>query len=94
MREKLKRWTNETKELGDYFVLHYFGRDAENWWVADEIGGVLCVNDYFFNLGDIVDYIRHSYSKNKMFEYYDYQLKCAEAKRTPINIKNYRHIKD
>lgn len=92
MKDKLQRWTNETKELGDLFVAHYFGRDAESWWVAEEIGGVLFVNDYFFNLHDIVDFIRYRYSNNKMFEYYDYQLKCTEDKKLPVNIKNYRHL--
>ena len=92
MKENLQRWTNETKELGDLFVLHYFGKDAENWWVADEIGGVLYVNDCFFNLSDIVDFIRYHYSKSKMFEYYDYRLKCTEKKKLPINIKTYRQL--
>ena len=92
MKEKLQRWTNETKELGDLFALHYFSRDAEVWWVAEDIGGVLHINDYFFNLRDIVEFMRYRYSKNKMFEYYDYLLKCNEDKVLPINIKNYRHL--
>lgn len=33
-------------------------------------------------------------SKNKMFEYYEYQLKCLEDKKLPINIKTYRQLKD
>lgn len=92
MKNKLKRWENETKELCDLFVLHYFDEDADVYWVADEIGGVLFVNDYFFNLSDIVDFIRHRYSKKKMFEYYDYALKCAVVDKRPTNIKSYRHL--
>ena len=92
MKDKLQRWTNETKELGDFFVTHYFGRDADSHWIADEIGGVLYVNDYFFNLRDIVEFMRYRYSKNKMFEYYEYQLKCIDDKTFPVNIKSYRHV--
>jgi len=92
MKDKLQRWINETKKLGDLFVVHYFGRDAESYWIADDIGGVLYVNDYFFNLSDIFAFLRYRYSKNKMFEYYEYQMKCIEDKKIPINIKSYRHL--
>ncbi len=91
-KEILKQWEQATIDLAQYFVYHYFGRDAEAYWIADDIGGCLFVNDYFFNLNTITDFIKHSYSKKKMFEYYDYQLKCNEDKKIPVNIKSYRHL--
>lgn len=93
MKEHLTKWEQETDRLANLFVRHYFDREADTYWVADEIGGVLYVNDHFFDLNDIVDFIRYRYSKKKMFEYYDYALKMHEDKKTLINIKNYRHFK-
>lgn len=93
MKELLTKWQQSTVDLSQYFVNHYFGRDTEAYWIADDIGGCLYVNDYFFNLGTMVDFIKYSYSKNKMFEYYQYTLDCNDKKKIPINIKNYRHLK-
>jgi hypothetical protein len=90
--EFLKEWERATENLKEYFVTRYF-KEGEYWWVADEIGGVLYVNDHFFNLSDIVDYIKHNYSQDKMFECYEYQMKCIEEKAVPINIKNYKKLK-
>jgi hypothetical protein len=86
--EYIEEWEEATENLKEYFVDKYF-KDAEYWWVADEVGGVLYVNDYFFDLADVVDYIRYNYPRKKMFEYYEYQLKCDGEGVTPINIKNY-----
>jgi hypothetical protein len=88
----LKEWERATENLKEYFISKYF-TETEAWWVSDEIGGVLYVNDHFFNLEDIVDYIRYNYSKDKMFENYEYKMKCIEEKVIPINIKNYKLLK-
>lgn len=88
----LSKWEKSVNELRDCFVKMYFGEEVEMWWVADEVGGVLQVNDYFFNLHDIVDYIRYDYSKEDMFGYYDYCVDMPMGDR-PINIKNWRKLK-
>ena len=86
-------WEDATGSLKLLFVDKYFGRDAESWWVADGIGGVLFVNDYFFDLNDIVEFLKYGYPAKKMFEYYDYRLKLQEKNKYPVNIKNYRYKK-
>jgi len=92
----LVNWEDATDKLAGYFVTHYFGRNAvlDMWWVADEVGGVLFINDYFFNVQDMVDYIRHKYTRKMMFEYYDYSLLWAEKGKTaPYNIATYKWFK-
>ena len=98
--EFIKDWERATENLAQYFARRYFIDDfceddePEMWWVADEIGGVLHINDHFFNLKDIVDFIRYDYSKKKMFEYYEYALDCrTKEKDYIINIKNYKKLK-
>lgn len=89
MKEHLTKWEKETQSLTNLFVRHYFGKDADSYWVADEIGGVLYVNDYFFSMHDMVEFIRCRYSKEKMFEYYEYRLQHSNDDAPPINIKYY-----
>jgi hypothetical protein len=92
-KDEIGLWEVATNELVESFVFKYFGQVTDIYWVAEEVGGVLAVNDYFFNLSDIINFIRHNYSKNKMFEYYDYSLDLYSKNKTPINIKNYIKIK-
>ena len=91
-KELITEWEDFNNKLAEYFANKYFGKDTEVWWVAGESGGVLYINDYFFSPQDMIDYLRHSYSKCKMFERYDYALACHEKGESPINIKNYRHL--
>jgi len=85
----LKEWERSTNNLAEYFCTRYFAKRAETHWVADDTGGVFVIADYFFNVSDMVDFIKYNYSKDKMFEYYDYSLKEAEKGKKPINIKSY-----
>lgn len=89
----LYKWQCATAELGAYFARKYFGKDCEAWWIADDIGGVMYINDRFFSPSDMADFIKCRYSPAKMFEYYDYALGCRERNESPINIKAYRHWK-
>lgn len=99
MIKYLKEWENKTLQLGDYFVKRYFGKkeNVEYYWIADDVGGVLAVADYFFNLNDIVEFLRYHYSKDMMFKYYDYALEYHSRKHSKgdylINIKNYKKLK-
>lgn len=95
----LAYWENETESLSRHFIKKYFGKidEVEYYWIADEVGGVLVVADYFFNLSDIVDFLRYNYPKNMMFEYYDYSLEYHMQKKHKasdylVNIKNYKKL--
>lgn len=89
----LKGYYNKCQEVADFFVDKYYkGVDVDKWWIADDISGVLCVNDNFYNMETMVDYLRYNYSVNKMFKHYDYDLEERLNDRTPINIKNWKLI--
>jgi hypothetical protein len=71
---ELNDYLNSVDMLADYFANRYFGKDNDLWWVGDDIGGVAVIADYFFNMSDIVEFIKYKYSRKQMFEYYDYKL--------------------
>ena len=91
MKKQLIQWEKETEKLKDIFVKKYFGDMASDvYWVANEIGGVLVVNDYFFNLERIIETIKYSASNKKLFEYQEEELKFATLnKPMKINFRNY-----
>ena len=92
---QLNNYYDSVQSITDYFVKKYFGKDVSDvYWIADDIGGVLAVNDYFFSLTDMVDFLKYGYKTQEMFDYYDYSLKFCQRVKIPINIKNWRELKD
>jgi hypothetical protein len=77
--------------VAEVFTEFYF-EEAGFYWIAEEIGGMISVNDHFFSLGNMVDYIRNEYTVDQMFKHYDYTFEEAMEKRSPINIKNWRKL--
>ena len=78
--------------VANMFTKFYFGKDFDSYWVAEEIGWTLSVNDHFFTVSDMVDYFRHEYTPDQMFDHYDYDLKEVIQGKSPINIKNWKKI--
>lgn len=95
MKETLQNYYNACEQVRVVFEQKYFGvkEDIESWWVGDDVGGVLYINDHFFNLSTMIDFLRHRYSQKMMFDYYEYALEEQSAKRLPINIKNWRQLR-
>lgn len=77
---------NEITEnwIKDYFKLNE--DEVEWWWVADRIGEVFFINDYWFNFSDILDCYKHDISKEKMFEWYDF---CLENQKVNISLAKF-----
>ena len=75
-----------------YFADRYFGNDAEVEWVADEVGGVCNIGDYYFSFNDMMDYVRHKYTRKQLFEYYEYSLNEMTDGIHPISISNWKKL--
>ena len=99
MPTPLKQWEEETEMLTEYFVERYFGKDADWFWIAGDVGGCIEVGDYFFNLANIVDFIRYKYTRKQMFEWYNYIIDYGmkpKKDRTDgegICIRDYKKLK-
>ena len=92
--ERLTEWEIETQRLAEYFVKRYFGKDAECYWIADDVGGCLEVADRFFSLSDIVEFIKHKYTYKQLAEYYDYRMDEGMKKnpKPPICIRDWKRL--
>jgi len=94
----VKEYELAVEKLAKAFIKKYFSKEdgywnAECFWVGDEIGGMLSVSDYFFDVNSMVDYMKYNYTEDQMFEYYDYALEETTAGRSPINIKIWLKLK-
>lgn len=87
--KEIDNWEKATVELAEFFANKYFGKDNEHYFVADCIGDVLYINDRFFNLTDIVHYLKAGYSAKDMFLHYDLVLEAHDKGETFLNIKTY-----
>ena len=63
-------------KVAQMFATQYFGKidDLDEWWVADDVGTVLCINDYFWNMDDMVEALKVGVNKKTIFEYYDWMV--------------------
>lgn len=89
----VETWENATQNLAMSFVSKYWKEYPEVWWVGEEIGGVLFVNDYFFSIHNIVDFMRYNYSPKMMFEWMDYSLERYSVDDNPICIRDYKKLR-
>ena len=89
--KQLKKLEKSIEEFTDYFAMRYFDV-AIYHWMGDEIGGCVEINDFFFNLTNMVDYVKYDYSFDEMYKYYYYAMECSQQNETPINIKNWKYF--
>lgn len=92
-KDLIKDWEYATDSIAEEFARKYFGRDAELWWVADQVGGVLFINDYFFNIDRMVDSLKYKATRKQMFDYYDMELEHMSTRKNdhPVN-PNYKNF--
>jgi hypothetical protein len=89
----LIQWEKATMDLAMLFTTKYFGKvSVEQWWVGEHVGGVLYINDWFFDFEDIVEFMRHNYSKKMLFQYMEDREKADEKGGKIFNIKDYKKL--
>lgn len=66
------------------------------YWVNNEVGGVLEVADYFFNLDEIVEALRLNISDTHLFSYKDLQsdIDIEFYSEMPINLRTFSYLKE
>lgn len=79
-KEQLDKYYSECNKIKELFILRYFCsknyliEDVETYWIGDQVGSVAVINDYFFNIEDMVLALDRTVSKKKLFAYYDQSI--------------------
>lgn len=95
MDKIIQNWKDATEAVAKVFTRKYFpteryGKDTS--WVGDEIGGIYCVSDYFFNIDRMLEALENDATIGQLIDYYDKELEYAmenEGKSMRINFRNY-----
>lgn len=92
MNKYLKNYYNSVEELTKHFCKKYFKGVYEydvNDWVGCNIGGVICINDYYFDFKNIVIAIKYKATKKELFGYYDFSYEKHIAGENCISFEQY-----
>ena len=93
----MKQLTHFEAEINIFtkeFERKYFEElSDDSHWVADVVGDTYAIADYFFSLGDMMEFVRHDYSEKDMFEYYQYALDTYDSKtKVTVCIRDWRKL--
>lgn len=61
--------------------------DAKDAWVGNEVGGVVCIGDYFTDMGVIIADIEMDAPEDEFIKWYDYSLVANEF---GLNVPNFK----
>lgn len=91
IQNALTHYEDACEDIADKFMEKYYVEGSEypeHYWVGDEVGGVLSVNDEFWPLGDMVTALRLKVLPSKLFAWY-YESLGASLKGGFPNLRNY-----
>jgi len=98
--EALGEYRAACEEIARVFVDTYHntypGFTDESRWIADDVGGVLEIGDYFWNMEDMVTALEMECKEKILFQWYDESLEHylkAGQKEGFINLENFIKLK-
>jgi hypothetical protein len=72
------------------YSLEIFSNVIPGWWVADEVGGMFCLEDgTFISMNEIIYCVKNNITFSQYNEYVDYNLKCDEYGFNQLNINSF-----
>lgn len=100
MNKYLTNWYEATQDVAEEFIRKYIMQDdleradVEAFWIGDQVGGMLCVNDQFISLLTMVDALRLECPVDVFHEWYSKSFDDYSAGSTAINLDHYLRMND
>ena len=87
----LNNWEKTPDAIAFEFVKKYYGKEcvADYYWIADDIGGCLAINDEFWSLDRMKTALELNATYEQIMEFYYYETELPEDEKVIINFKNY-----
>ena len=80
VNKKIRKWKKLTDEITSKWIKDYFGLKSVNPdWVADEVGGVFELNDYYFGFDTVLKCYELDIPKDTLFSWYDFRLENGSS---------------
>lgn len=92
MSKKLENYYKAVEELTKEFCKKYFNGVYEydvNDWVGCDIGGIICINDYYFDFKDIKIAIKYKATNRELFGHYNKSYKRYIDGKDYVSFKAY-----
>jgi hypothetical protein len=72
----LNQWNVATQNIARIFIEKYFPEQSfsDTYWVAGDIGSILCISDMFFDLNHMIEALKLNATDEQLFEFYDAEL--------------------
>lgn len=88
--KQIENWEKATEALTVLFLKKYFTVAIDCYWISAEVGGTLCVNDYFFSIERIVEAIKYKATTKQLFDFNDLEIETlTKGKEMKTNFRNY-----
>lgn len=102
MKKEIKAWKEATEAIAKVFTKKYFPDEeyrVDTYWVGDEVGGVYCVADRFFNVDRMIEALELGATYEQISEYEDLELEhivkeCKRDKAIDDLMENLYIVKD
>ena len=89
-KKLIKNYEIAVQALADKFAKKYYGKDYEMWWVGDEIGDVLFINEFYWNVDRIVEALKENPTEDQLFDFYNYEIECSmNGEEVGINFRSF-----
>lgn len=86
----IEQYHNICNSVASFFANKYFGPHTSYHWIADDIGGVCEINESFFNVIEMIEYMKYKYTPKQMFDYHERAQQAYEDKTFIVNIKHWK----
>lgn len=95
IEKALKSYQEECQNMADTFIEWYYCDDdieygnIEWFWVADQVGGVLCINDHFWGMDDLLEIFTLRPSVDDLFKWKSQKEEAAFNGKTSLGLKSW-----
>lgn len=75
----------------EFCRLYRIELSSDDVWVADDVGTIACINDYYFDFNSVIKYAVDNQlsDRNDLLEWYDYTLWAHEFNQTIPNFESW-----
>lgn len=88
--DKIKQWQKLSNQITETWIRNYFeiekDEELDYYWVAEDVGSILCFADYYINFNDILKCFTLNISREQFFNWYHY---CLENQYVNISLSKY-----
>ena len=81
----IQEYEKVCEDVAREFLERYFPESVyeEEYWVADEIGGMFCVGDYYFGIPRMTEALRYEATSKQLFDYYEAEIELGMKEKSP-----------